>query len=107
MPSIRNLVEHLINLFMIALVLSFIGGIFNIFFDIESNETIVISFIFVITMFVLAFYSQINEKNKVAKCIASKFVKNPNRKLTIKDIVIIVIIFNLVTLIIKILSNFF
>lgn len=107
MPNARKLVEHLINLFMICLVLSFMGGIFNIFFDFESNKNIVISFIFIITMFVLAFYSQINEKNKVAKYIASKLVKNPDRKLAIKDIVIMVIVFNFIPLIIGILSDFF
>ena len=107
MPSARKLVEHLVNLIMICLVSSVIGGIFNIFFDFESNKTIVISFIFVITMFILAFHSQINEKNKVAKYIASKLVKNPDRKLTIKDIVIMVIVFNFIPLIIGILSNYF
>ena len=107
MPSIRKLVEHLINLFMIILALSMIGETFNIFFDIESNENIMISFIFIITILVLIFYSQINKKNKVAKCIASKLVKNPDKKLTIKDIVIMVIVFNFIPLFIGILSDFF
>ena len=105
MPNARKLVEHIVNFIMICLVSSVIGGIFNIFFDFESNKTIVISFIFVITMFILAFHSQINEKNKVAKYIASKLIRNPDRKLTIKDIVIIVIIFNFIPLILKILSK--
>ena len=103
MPSIRKLVEHLINLFMIALALSMIVEMFNIFFDIESNKNIVISFIFVITILLLIFYSQINEKNILAKYIASKLVRNPCRKLTIKDIVIIIFAVNFLTLIIEIL----
>lgn len=107
MPNVRKLVEHIVNFIMICLVSSVIGGIFNIFFDIESNKTIVISFIFVITMFILAFYLQIYEKNKVAKYIASKLVKNSHKKLTIKDIVIMVIVFNFIPLFIGILSNFF
>ncbi len=107
MPNARKLVEHIVNFIMICLASSVIGGIFNIFFDFESNKTIVISFIFVITMFILAFYLQIYEKNKVAKYIASKLVKNPDRKLTIKDIVIMVIVFNFIPLIIGILSNYF
>lgn len=107
MPNARKLVEHIVNFIMICLVSSVIGGIFNIFFDFESNKTIVISFIFVITMFILAFYLQIYEKNKVAKYIASKLVKNPDRKLAIKDIVIMVIVFNFIPLFIGILSNFF
>ena len=44
MPSIRKLVEHLVNLFMITLVLSIMGEMLNIFFDIKSNENIVILF---------------------------------------------------------------
>lgn len=107
MPNARKLVEHIINFIMICLVSSVIGGIFNIFFDFESNKTIVISFIFVITMFILAFYLQIYEKNILARYIASKLVKNPDRKLTIKDIVIMVIVFNFIPLIIGILSNYF
>ena len=107
MPNARKLVEHLVNLIMICLVSSVIGGIFNIFFDFESNKTIVISFIFVITMFILAFYLQIYEKNILARYIASKLVKNPDIKLTIKDIVIMVIVFNFIPLIIGILSNYF
>lgn len=107
MPNARKLVEHIVNFIMICLISAVIGGIFNIFFDFESNKTIVISFIFVITMFILAFYLQIYEKNKVAKYIASKLVKNPDKKLTIKDIIIIVIVFNFIPLFIGILSNFF
>ena len=101
MPSIRKLVEHLVNLFMITLVLSIMGEMLNIFFDIKSNENIVISFIFITTIFVLIFYPQISKKNVVAKYIASKLVRDSCRKLTIKDIVIIIVAVNLFALIIE------
>lgn len=103
MPSIRKLVEHLVNLFMIASVLSIIGKMLNIFFDIKSNENIVISFIFITTVFVLIFYPQISKKNAVAKYIASKMVRDSCRKLTIKDIMVIIVFVNLFALIIGVL----